>query len=50
MTCRCGHGIACHDIGTRKADLGQRTTCSVSTGHKGTPCDCQTYQPKKGDQ
>ncbi len=43
--CVCSHGEGMHAFGTRKADLGQRTSCSVSTGPRGVPCDCTHFEP-----
>ena len=44
--CACGHGFACHDIGTRQG-VKVRTACAHGLGPRGTPCPCRTYtQPR----
>lgn len=40
--CRCGHGVAMHDLNRK----GERTACWVIIGPKGVRCLCRMFWPQ----
>lgn len=42
--CRCGHAAEFHNLST---DRRRRTTCTVHTGPRATPCGCEAYEPEE---